>query len=103
MIEAQMPMIIVTAVSRHSAYFSVISTNVPLVVGSESECARRVVEGLIVLDAELEIASCGRALETHSIVVQVPEIDIQSRSITSVPMSGVMLSAGLPRITAVRR
>lgn len=100
-IEAEVAVIVVAAFSRHSAYFSIIAAIGSLVIGCKPECADRVVERLVVLDTELRIASRGWAVETHSIVVQVPKIDIEAGTIPSVSMTRVMPLAWLPRIAAV--
>ena len=96
-----MAVIVMTSGSRYSTYLSIVATIRALIVGCEAKGPRGVIQRLIVLDAELCIASRGRALETHSIVVQVSKINIEAGTISSVPVTRVMLSAWLPRIAAV--
>src|SRR5215213_1054609 len=97
-----MAVIVMKAVGRDTRYLAIRSSDVSLIVRSKAKHHGCIVDALIVRYAELRIASRGWTLETHSIVIEIPEVDVQARPVTIMTMSGVMLSACLPGITPIR-
>lgn len=59
-------------------YCSIVAGIGSLIIGCEAEGPGGVVGPLIVLHAELGIASSCLALETYSIVIQISEVNVQA-------------------------
>jgi hypothetical protein len=102
LIESEVAVIVMTTCSCHALYVSIVAAISSLIIGCEAEGPGGVVHRLIILNTELGIASRGLALETHSIVIQISEVNIQARSIAIVTVTGMVPTAGLPRVATIR-